>query len=62
MEQSTKPQEYDFDTWTAQELFEHLIDLKQIPFEAEFENWRHFRKDMLRICKETYQNQKHDME
>lgn len=46
-------QEYDFDRWTTEELFNHLIDLHQIPYEEEFEDWRHLKAEMLRMCKET---------
>lgn len=48
-------QEYDFDNWTAEELFNHLIDLHQIPYEEEFGVWRHLKADMLRMCKESYE-------
>lgn len=47
-------EEYDFHTWTAEELFYHLIDLHQIPFEEEFDDWRSLKPDMLRMCKESY--------
>ena len=60
MEEQSKPQEYDFDNWTALEMFFHLIDLQQIPYEEEFEDWKYLKADMLRMCKESYKNQKDD--
>jgi hypothetical protein len=53
MEMSQEP---NFDDFTAEELFNHLIDLHQIPFEEEFEDWRSLKPDMLRMCKESYDN------
>ena len=50
--------EYDFDTWTAEELFHHLIDLHQIPYEEEFEHWRKYKAHMLYMCKESFERQK----
>lgn len=52
-----EPQLPNFDDFTAEELFHHLIDLQQLPYEEEFEDWRFLRGDMLRMCKESYQNQ-----
>lgn len=47
----------NFDDFTTEELFNHLIDLFQIPWEEEFEDWRYLRQDMLEMCKNTYINQ-----
>lgn len=47
-------QEPIFEDWTTCELFEHLIDLHQIPYEEEFEDWKYFRPTLLEWCKETY--------
>jgi len=58
MEEENKPQEYDFDSWSSLELFFHLIDLQQIPYEEEFDDWRYLKEEMLRMCKESYTRQK----
>lgn len=51
-------EEYDFDNWTTEELFNHLIDLHQIPYEEEFEDWIKYKSQMLYMCKETYGRQR----
>lgn len=46
--------EPEFDSWTSEELFYHLIDLHQIPYEEEFESWRMLKAEMIQMCKESY--------
>ena len=46
-----------FEQWSTLELYNHLVDLYIIPFEEEFEYWRQFKWDMVRLCKESYENQ-----
>lgn len=55
MDSDFEPQvmEWDFNTWSAREMFDFLIDMHQIPYEEEFENWRYLKNDLLRWCKET---------
>lgn len=50
-----KDPEYDFHNWTVRELFDFLIDLHQLPYEEEFDNWKCYRNDLLRWCNETCQ-------
>jgi hypothetical protein len=59
MDSDFEPQimEWDFNTWTAREMFEFLVDMHQIPYEEEFENYRYLKNDLLRWCKETYEHQ-----
>lgn len=58
MDSDFEPQvmEWDFNTWSAREMFDFLIDMHQIPYEEEFENWRYLKNDLLRWCKETYEH------
>lgn len=48
--------EPDFKTWTPQELFNHLIDLHQIPYEEEFEDWRRMKAQMIKMCEDGYEH------
>ena len=50
--------EPDFHNWDNLDLFYHLIDLHQIPYEEEFNNWRDLRAQMLIMCNESYEHQK----
>ncbi len=54
-------QTINFDDWLTCELFDHLVDLYQIPFEEDFEDWKHFRPTLLEMCKESYENQKEEI-
>lgn len=58
MDSDFEPQvmEWDFNTWSAREMFDFLVDMHQIPYEEEFENWRYLKNDLLRWCKETYEH------
>jgi hypothetical protein len=49
--------EPDFESWTFDELFYHLIDLHQIPYEEEMSDWVHYRAELIRMCKESYNRQ-----
>jgi len=56
METSLEPENPEFHTWDSIELFNHLIDLHQIPYESEFDEWRWLKNDMIRMCEETYEH------
>lgn len=58
MDSDFEPQimEWDFNTWSAREMFDFLVDMHQIPYEEEFENYRYLKNDLLRWCKETYEH------
>lgn len=47
----------NFDDFTTEELFNHLIDLHQIPYEEELEDWIHLKAQMLYMCKNSYERQ-----
>lgn len=42
----------DFESWAATELFEYLVDNYVISDDESFEDWKHDRTDMLKLCKE----------
>lgn len=44
--------EYNFDEWTPLEMFFYLIDIKEIPYYAKFEDWKNLKDYMLQLCKE----------
>lgn len=44
------------DDLTSLELYFHLIDIKAIPFEEKYEDWRFLKEEMIRICKENVKN------
>jgi hypothetical protein len=46
----------DFNSWTTEELFDHLMDLYIIPYEEEFSKWKSLRGQMLYMCKQSYVN------
>lgn len=46
----------NFNTFTTEELFYHLIDLHQIPYEDEYDKNKYSRSDLLRWCNEIYEN------
>lgn len=51
--------DFNFNTWTSLEMFFYLIDIKEIPFDAKFEDWKYLKEDMLRMCLDNYK-EKHD--
>ncbi len=51
-------EDINWESWTTEELFNHLIDLHQIPYEEEFEDWWDLKAQMIEMCKESYENQK----
>lgn len=48
-------EEPDFESWTNEELFDHLMDLYIIPYEEEFKDWNHLRANMLYMCQQSYE-------
>ena len=53
--------EPNFNDFTTEELFNHLIDLHQIPYEEEFENWRYLKAQMVYMCENSYEHQKEEI-
>lgn len=47
----------NFNAFSSLELYYHLIDLYIIPFEDEYEQWRHLREQMLQMCNDSYNRQ-----
>lgn len=51
-----------FEDFTTNELFNYLLDNLLIPDNSEFEEWKHFRTDMLQMCRDFYENHQEMME
>ncbi len=50
--------EPNFDKWSLDDLFYHLIDLHQLPYEEEINDWWHYKAELIRLCKESYERGK----
>lgn len=46
-------EDYNFEKWTTQELFHHLIDFGILPYEEDFEDWRYLHETLLEMCQNT---------
>jgi hypothetical protein len=44
------------DEWTTSDLFHYLLNNELIPEDAEFEDWKHDRTDMIGMVKENFNN------
>ena len=53
--QTMNENEPNFKDWTTIELFDHLMDLHQIPYEEEFEDWKYLRLELLELCEDIYE-------
>ena len=52
----------EFSDWTTSELFDYLMDNLVIPDDSELEYWKHFRADMMNMCRDFYENHQEMME
>ena len=46
----------EVEEWTASELFNYLLDNEIISEDAEFEDWKNNRTDMIGMVKENINN------
>ncbi len=44
-----------FEDFATIELFEYLLDNLIIPPDSEFDEWRHYKLDMLGMCRDFYE-------
>ncbi len=51
-----KMKEIQFESWLTCELFDYLMDNYVIPDDSKFEDWMHFRPDMLVLAEEFHEN------